>query len=161
TTFDTMPAATAGTASVLAFSGSSNRGLSTTADSVYAYLGASDATADTPVTHLAYINIGNATDGAAPAALAAADIANFTSGVDSAIYSGAHAGQAAFSDYLALISNTANWTAVTGTTASGSLDATTFTETTAPTLSSSSPADDATHVAANANIVLNFSEAVK
>ncbi|WPE18422.1 Ig-like domain-containing protein [Candidatus Thioglobus autotrophicus] len=41
-----------------------------------------------------------------------------------------------------------------------STDVVAITDTTAPTLSSSTPADNATSVAANANIVLNFSEAV-
>jgi predicted extracellular nuclease/methionine-rich copper-binding protein CopC len=162
TTFDTTPVASVGTASALMFSGSSNRGLSTTADSVYAYLAASDATADTPLTHLAYINMGNAVDGVAPASLAAADIVSFTSGADSAIYSGAHSGQTAFSDYLALISNTANWTPTqSGATASSALNAAAFTETTAPVLSGSTPADNATNVNAAADIVVTFSEPVK
>jgi uncharacterized protein YjiK len=73
------------------------------------------------------VNIGNAVDGPAPAALAANEQVSFTSGVDSAIYSGAHSGQSGFSCYLDLISNTANWTAVTGATASGTLDSTSFT----------------------------------
>ena len=65
------PLASTGTASVVTFSGSSNRGFSQTADSVYAYTAASDATADTPLLHLARINLGNAQDGFAPASLPA------------------------------------------------------------------------------------------
>src|SRR5258705_276187 len=83
----------------VAFATSTNRGLSATADSVYAYLAASDATANTPTTHLAYINIGNAVDGTAPSTLAANDEVTFTNGADSAIYSGPHSGQASFGDY--------------------------------------------------------------
>jgi hypothetical protein len=50
TTFDTTPVASTGTASSVTFAGSANRGISTTADSIYAYLAGSDATADTPAT---------------------------------------------------------------------------------------------------------------
>jgi hypothetical protein len=56
TSGNTGPVASVGTAAAVTFSGSSNRGLSQTADSVYAYLAASDASVDTPTTHLAYIN---------------------------------------------------------------------------------------------------------
>ena len=59
-----------------------------------------------------------------------------------------------------------NWTSLPNTissitgTAMGFYAVTEVTDTTAPTLSSSSPADNATAVSVNANIVLNFDESV-
>src|SRR5262249_61942323 len=113
------------------------------ADTVYAYLAASDATADTPTAHLGYINIGNAVDGQPPAALASNQQISFTSGADSAIYTGTHSGQANFGDYLALINNPANWSAVTRSTPSGPVHTaalkTSGGDAVAPASSSSSP----------------------
>ena len=51
--------------------------------------------------------------------------------------------------------------AFAGITSPSTLNFTTVAETTPPTLSSSTPADDATGVAVSSNIVLNFSESVK
>src|SRR5437588_4742041 len=47
-----------GTASTVVVAGSTNTGLSTTQDSLYAYLAASDATANSPTTFLSFINLG-------------------------------------------------------------------------------------------------------
>ena len=93
--------ASVGTAAPVTFTGSTNRGLSTTADSVYAYTATGDSTANTPVTHLAYINLGagttsngagTGTDGFAPASLGANYQFSNTAGADSAIYTGTHSG---------------------------------------------------------------------
>src|SRR5262245_444399 len=113
TAFDTAggPTASVGTAAaVSAPSGTNNRGFSQTADAVYAFLAASDATVNTPTTHLTYINIGDSVDGQPPAALAANQRISFTSGQESALYNGTHTGQANFSGFLDLINNPANWT---------------------------------------------------
>lgn len=171
------PVANIGTASAVTFAGSANRGLSTGADSVYAYLAASDATVNTPTTFLSYINIGGGAtnngagtgvDGFAPASLAANQQISFTSGGDAAIYVGPHVGQASFRDFLDLVNNPANWTATASaggaSIASSTLNTTAFTvaaDTTPPSLVGTTPVDDAAGVVANANIVLNFSENVR
>ena len=126
--FDTTPVATTGTANAVTNALSANRGLSTTADVVYAYTTTSDSTVDTPITHLAYINIGNAVDGVAPASLPANLQISFTDGRDSAVYTGSHSGQTSLAGYLNLISNTANWSNPGNTaTLSSALDSTPFT----------------------------------
>ncbi|MFM9597466.1 hypothetical protein ACKI1O_50045, partial [Streptomyces scabiei] len=72
--------------------GNTNPGLSSTADSVYAFTAASDATVSTPVTHLAYINLGNAVDGIAPASLDAKYKFSVTDGSDNAYFTGPRSG---------------------------------------------------------------------
>ncbi|WP_408589829.1 cadherin-like domain-containing protein [Novosphingobium sp.] len=109
-TFGNAIGATVGSASFVTFTGNTNPGFSSTADAVYAYTAASDATVNTPVTHLAYINIGNAVDGVAPASLDAKYKLSVTDGSDSAYYTGARSGYPNFSDYAALLGNVANWT---------------------------------------------------
>ncbi len=131
-TFDTTPVANVGTASAVTFAGSSNRGLSNGGDSIYAYLAASDATVDTPTTHLAFIADG--TTDAAPAALAANDEVVLGS-FGSAIYGGSHSSQGTLSGYLPLISNTANWTTSSGGTTVSSLNTAAFTTSAGVTLS--------------------------
>ncbi len=120
------PVANTGTAAAVTFSGSSNRGFSQTADSVYAYTAASDATVNTPVQYLSLIGIGNAQDGVAPSALPAGNQLIFTSGQDGAVYSGARTGQPTLLDYATLIDNPANWTLTTGATLITSLSTSPF-----------------------------------
>lgn len=86
------PVANIGSAAAVTFSGSANRGFSQTADAVYAYLAASDATVDTPTTHLARISLGNAEDGTKPTSLPDGSNIVFTSGQEGALYSGPHTG---------------------------------------------------------------------
>ena len=124
--FDTTVSATTGTASAVTFSGSSNRGLSATADSIYAYVAASDATADTPTLLLTRINIGNAEDGSAPASVPSTSQITFTSGSDSAYYTGPRAITGDFSTVLGTVNQTASWTVVAGATLSSALSTTPF-----------------------------------
>ncbi len=129
-----------GTAAVVIFAGSANRGFSQTTDSFYAYLAASDATVDTPTTHLARINIGNAEDGASPASLPSDSQLSILSGQESALYTGLRAGQSSFAAYKALISNLSNWTLTGGAITAASLNTTAFTfgaDTAPPSVTSS------------------------
>ncbi|WP_225205540.1 beta strand repeat-containing protein [Novosphingobium huizhouense] len=107
------PVASTGTAAWVTSTGSANPGLSSTSDSLYAFTATSDATVGTPSSFLAFINIGNAQD-PIPSSLDSKYVISFTDGSDSAYYSGAHSGYPNISDYLAFISNTANWTKQTG-----------------------------------------------
>lgn len=111
-------AATSGTASAVTVASSTNRGFSQGADSVYAYLAASDASAATPLTHLARINIGNVEDGVVPDALGPTQRISFLSGAEHAVYVGPRAGETSFAGFLDDINNPANWTTGTGATAS-------------------------------------------
>ncbi|MBW4674418.1 MAG: SdiA-regulated domain-containing protein [Desmonostoc geniculatum HA4340-LM1] len=127
------PVANVGTAAVVTFSGSSNRGFSQTADSLYAYLAASDATADTPTTQLARINIGNAEDGVAPNSLPADSRITFLTGEESAVYTGPRTANT-FAEFKAIVNNPANWTLATGATLITALNQTPFTIDTTPTV---------------------------
>ncbi|MBD2517069.1 SdiA-regulated domain-containing protein [Nostoc sp. FACHB-973] len=135
TNFDVSggPIANVGTAAVVTFSGSSNRGFSQTADSVYAYLAASDATADTPTTQLARINIGNAEDGVAPNSLPADSRISFLTGEESAVYTGPRTANT-FAEFKAIVNNPANWTLTTGATLITGLNQTAFTINATPTV---------------------------
>lgn len=91
----------------------------------------------------------------------------FTGSIDGMAYNGPRSGQGAFENYASLINDTANWTNV-GSSGDGttlvpfnSTGFTAATDTTAPTLVSSTPADDAVNVSADANIVLTLSENVQ
>ncbi len=121
------PVANVGAASAVTFAGSSNRGLSQTADSLYAYTAASDATADTPLQHIAYINFGNAVDGAAPAGLSTDFAFSLTGGQDSGYYSGARNDQTSFAAYAPATDNSSNWALVNGATSSAAVSSTPFT----------------------------------
>jgi MYXO-CTERM domain-containing protein len=121
-----------GTAAALTFTGSANRGLSATADVLYLYQAASDATADTPLNHIAYLNIGNAVDGQISSSLNSAYAVSITTGENSAQYSGARNNQATFGAYAAQISNTANWTKVALATDPSTFNTTAFTVTPTP-----------------------------
>jgi serralysin len=108
------PTATIGTAAaVTTFPGSTTRSLGTSGESIYAYTATSDATADTYVTPLAYAYIGttglNATDGVPWPGLPSNLQIAFGDDRDGALFLGPHTGQATFADYLASISNPANW----------------------------------------------------
>jgi predicted extracellular nuclease/2',3'-cyclic-nucleotide 2'-phosphodiesterase (5'-nucleotidase family) len=91
----------------------------------------------------------------------------FTGSIDGMAYNGPRTGQGAFQNYGSLINDTANWTHVGGSGDGTTLvpfNSTGFSaaaDTTAPTLVSSAPADDAVNVSADANIVLTFSETVQ
>jgi hypothetical protein len=133
TNIDVSPTFTVnlGTLSTVTFSGSANRGLSQTADALYFYLAAGDASVETPTTFLSYITIGNAADGAIPASLNANLAISLISAAgpnDSATYIGSRSSGSAFSDYIPLIDNiAANWTLVTGATPTANFDTTAFT----------------------------------
>jgi Ca2+-binding RTX toxin-like protein len=148
-----------GTAVNVPFTGSANAGLSTTQDSLYAYLAASDATVNTPTTFLSFIDIGTPPVDAVPAALAGNQIA-FTSGADSAYYTGPHDNQLTFAGYAAEINNPANWTLGAGSTDNSNLNTGPFVLDVPPTLLSSAPADNASGVSPADDIVLTFSENV-
>lgn len=137
------PVANIGTAAIVTFSGSTNRGFSQTADSVYAYLVASDAAVDTPTTHLARINLGNAEDGSVPATLPADSRISFTSGQEGAVYNGSRTNVNSFADFKALLSNPSNWTLTTGATPISALSTTAFTTTVTATTSVTIAAQDA------------------
>ncbi|BBD64611.1 5'-nucleotidase/2',3'-cyclic phosphodiesterase [Nostoc commune NIES-4072] len=135
TNFDVTggPVANVGTAAVVTFSGSSNRGFSQTTDSVYAYLAASDATVDTPITQIARINIGNAEDGVAPNLLPADSRISFLTGEESAAYIGTRTANT-FAEFKAIVNNPANWTLTTGATLITALNQTAFTINATPTV---------------------------
>ncbi|BDI15504.1 hypothetical protein ANSO36C_13060 [Nostoc cf. commune SO-36] len=135
TNFDVTggPVANVGTAAVVTFSGSTNRGFSQTADSVYAYLAASEATADTPTTQIARINIGNAEDGVAPNSLPADSRISFLTGEESAVYTGTRTANT-FAEFKAIVNNPANWTLTTGATLITALNQTAFTINATPTV---------------------------
>lgn len=149
-----------GTAVNVAFTGSANAGLSTTQDSVYAYLAASDATVDTPTTFLSFINIGTTAD-PVPAALAANQQITFVTTANSAYYTGPHDNQLTFAGFLNEINNPANWTLGAGTTDNSTLNASPFVLDTPPVLLSSAPADNATGFSPASDIVLTFDQTVQ
>lgn len=107
----TSLAASIGTLSRVAVSGSSNYGFSQGAETLYAYLGAS-ATA-TPSTFLAAISTGAfsvAEGGLINTGLSVGSGAvQLKNSSDFAEYTGVRSGLNAFSDYKALTSNVANW----------------------------------------------------
>ena len=148
-----------GTAANVPFAGSANPGLSTTQDSLYAYLAASDATVNTPTTFLSFINIGTTAD-PVPAALAASQQITFVTANDLAYYTGPHDNQLTFAGFLSEINNPSNWTLGAGTTDNSTLNASPFVLDTAPVLLSSTPADNATGFSPAADIVLTFDQTV-
>jgi hypothetical protein len=133
--FDVSPfAVNLGTLSAVTFSGNTNRGLSATTDSIYLYLAAGDASVDTPTSFISILSIGNAVDGFVPSSLGneyAVQIVN-ASGPDSAQYTGPRANQVAFSDYVNLIDDIANWTPVASGTNPNDFNTTAFTLVPAP-----------------------------
>jgi hypothetical protein len=149
-----------GTASNVVVAGSTNTGLSTTQDSLYAYLAASDATANSPTTFLSFINLGTSAD-PAPAALAAGQYISFVNAADSAYYTGPHDNQLTFAGFLAEINNPANWTLGAGATDNSTLNGNPFVLDAPPALVSSAPSDNATGVSPASDIVLTFSETVQ
>ncbi|HKS19054.1 MAG TPA: Ig-like domain-containing protein [Bradyrhizobium sp.] len=152
-------AVSTGTATNIAFPASANPGLSTTQDSLYAYLAASDATVDTPTAFLSFINLGTSAD-PVPAALATGQYISFVNAADSAYYTGPHDNQLTFAGFLAEINNPANWT-LAGTTDNSTLNASHFVLDVPPALVSSAPSDNATGVSPASDIVLTFSETVQ
>ena len=106
----TLLAASAGTLSRETVSGSANYGINQTADTVYAYQGAS---ANAPATFLAAISNGgfSATEGpltgtGLAVGVNAVQLANSS---DFAEYTGARSGQTGFAGYLPLVANVGNW----------------------------------------------------
>jgi Ca2+-binding RTX toxin-like protein len=101
-------------------------GFNDNAESVYAYVAASDASVATPTTHLAYLTYDNGdslrSDGPAPAGLAANLQVNLAPGQgsndfgDTLVYSGPRGGEVDFGNYLDLIHDPANWTLIAGST---------------------------------------------
>ena len=120
------PTVSVGSASYVTFAGSANSGFSNGQESIYAYLAATDATADTPTAFLSLINIGSCPD-PVPTALASNQSIRFNTTNDAAYYSGPHTGQSSFAGYLDQISNPDNWTQAGGT-ANSALDFSAFTE---------------------------------
>jgi hypothetical protein len=107
----TALAASVGTLSRSSVSGSSNYGLSQTADTIYAYLGSA---ANTPTSFLAAISsgsFGTAADGyLSNTGLAiGAGAIQLQASSDYAEYKGLRSGQTSFAGYKALLSNVANW----------------------------------------------------
>ena len=107
----TLLAASVGSFSREAVSGSTNWGLSTSEDTVYAYLGTS---ATAPTLFLSAVTngtFGNASSGSlANTGLSTSNGAiKLSNGSDYAEYNGLRTGQATFADYKPLVSNVANW----------------------------------------------------
>jgi hypothetical protein len=108
----TLLAASVGTLSREAVSGSSNWGLSQTSDTLYAYLGTSATAATTFLSVITSGTFGTAADGyLTNTGLSVGNGAvQLSSGSDFAQYSGLRSGQTTFAGYKALVSNVANWT---------------------------------------------------
>lgn len=110
-TDSTTPAASIGTFKRESVSGSTNWGVSTSEDTIYAYLGTSATAATTFLSAITTGTFGTSSAGS----LAGTGLANgagaitLSSGSDYAEYNGARAGLAQFSDYKSLVSNVANW----------------------------------------------------
>ena len=121
--------------------GSANWGLSTAADTVYAYLG---STATAPTTFLAAIT--NSSFNAADGALAGTGLVEGTTAMrlrttgspDYGVYSGARNGLASIAGYKPWVANVANWTVDTtdGTYTTTVPDTTAFTTTAVPEIES-------------------------
>ena len=106
----TTLAASAGTFTRAAVTGSTNYGLSKTADTVYAYQGTS---ANAPTSFLAAVSSGLFSAAEGPLAgtglavgLTAIQLSNSS---DFGQYNGARAGQASFAGYRGLVNNVTNW----------------------------------------------------
>ncbi|MCV2371126.1 PEP-CTERM sorting domain-containing protein [Roseateles oligotrophus] len=103
--------ASVGTFSRETVANSANWGVSTSEDTIYAYLGTSATAATTFLSAITTGTFGSATAGS----LVGTGLANGTGaitlsvGSDYAEYNGARAGLAEFSDYKSLVSNVANW----------------------------------------------------
>ena len=106
----TLLGASAGTLTREAVALSTNYGISATADTIYAYQGAS---ASAPATFLAAISSGgfSATDGplAGTGLSVGVNAVQLTNSSDFAEYNGARSGQSNFAAYLPLVANVANW----------------------------------------------------
>jgi PEP-CTERM motif len=107
----TLLAASVGTFSRATVSGSSNWGISTSEDTVYAYLGSS---ATAPTLFLSAVTTGSYGTASAGfltgTGLSASNGAiTLSNGSDYAEYNGARTGQATFAGYKSLVSNAANW----------------------------------------------------
>lgn len=136
----TALAASMGTFSRETVSGSSNWGISTSEDTLYAYLGSS---ATAPTLFLSAITTGSF-GSASAGSLDNTGLSNghgaitLSAGSDYAEYQGPRSGQASFADYLPLLGNIANWNDL-GTSADGSNlvpDTTAFTVSAVPEPSS-------------------------
>jgi predicted extracellular nuclease len=103
--------ASVGLFSQVTVTGSSNVGLSATADTVYAYLGAS---ATSPTVFLA--GVSNDTNAQGTTDLTAAGLTIGTNAIllnssaDYGVYNGSRNGQASFANYRALVNDVSNWT---------------------------------------------------
>jgi hypothetical protein len=106
----TTLAASAGTFTRAAVTGSSNYGLSKTADTVYAYQGSS---ANAPASFLAAVSSGlfSATEGplAGTGLTVGLTAIQLSNSADFGQYTGARIGQTSFAGYLGLVNNVANW----------------------------------------------------
>jgi uncharacterized protein len=104
-------AASIGTFSQATVAGSSNAGLSTTADTLYAYLGTSAAA---PTTFLAGISndatAQGTTDLTAAGLTVGVDAVLLTSSADYGVYNGPRSGQSSFASYKPLVNTVSNWT---------------------------------------------------
>ncbi|MEO5917855.1 MAG: SdiA-regulated domain-containing protein [Luteolibacter sp.] len=133
--------ASVGTLSRASVSGSSNWGISTGEDSVYAYQ--ANTASSTPTAFLSAIcNTSFGTAGAGFLSNTGLSVGNgalqtaFSGGSDFAEYNGTRTGQTTFAAYLPIISNVANWTVDTANGVYG----TTIPNTTAFTVAASIPA---------------------
>ena len=112
----TTLAASVGTLTRQTVSGSSNFGISQTADTIYAYLGSS---ATSPTTFLSAISSGGFSSSNGLLTNTGLSVGTsaieFTGSVGFAQYSGARSGQTSFAAYGAVIADSANWTNTTVT----------------------------------------------
>jgi hypothetical protein len=105
------PTASIGTFKRETVANSSNWGVSTSEDTIYAYLGSSATAATTFLSAITTGTFGSASAGS----LTGTGLANgagaitLSAGSDYAEYKGARSGLAKFSDYKSLVSNVANW----------------------------------------------------
>jgi predicted extracellular nuclease len=103
-------AASVGTFSQVTVTGSSNTGLSATAETVYAYLGTS---ATAPTTFLAGVSNDTPTQGTIDLTTAGlaigTDAVLLSSSSDYGVYNGARSGQGNFAAYKPLVNNVSNW----------------------------------------------------
>lgn len=129
------PSASIGTFKRETVASNTNWGVSTSEDTVYAYLGTSATAATTFLSAITTGTFGNASAGS----LTGTGLANgagaitLSAGSDYAEYNGARSGLTQFSDYKALVSNVANWkdAGTDAVAASFNPDTTAFTVTTA------------------------------
>ena len=129
------PSASIGTFSRETVASSANWGVSTSEETIYAYLGSSATAATTFLSAITTGTFGNAGAGSLDGTGLAngAGAVTLSAGSDYAEYNGARAGLVEFSDYKSLVSNVANWNdAGTNAVAAAFVpDTTAFTVTTA------------------------------